>query len=391
MDVESDITEAGALVAAGRPQEALDRLLAVAARPETPVEQAVRARIDALVVALRMYDLRTAHDQLALLDAEGLAEPWRSRARLLDLVVRGLLGDGAAVDRLIAEVVRRLDGPVPASELRFIGEGLTLAIARSGRRDDLLEVVLRVEGMARDLGLVDLGTTLLVAEAAYRSRSDLAGGALVAERALRQATETDDWRNLPFALAQAANAHAGLGDAVALDEADQLERFAAPAALMVAGLARASFALTTGDSDRAYDLVLDLDTRFDNALSRVVSWHADLTELALARGHVDVAVRAATSVREVAEVSGIPWLTATADRCASLLESDLAAAEQLVDRAIARFDGGGYLISSSRTRLSWAQRLRALDDARWAEVTASAQRGFEAAGMAMWAARCVAP
>lgn len=383
--------EAEMLVGKGRPHEALALYLAAMDRPDATVEQVAAARIEAIVVALRMYDLRQAHGLLEGVDLDGLPEPARTRAGMLDLVVRSMRGEGAAMDRLLVDVGRRLDGPLPPDELRFIGEGLTLAIARTGRRDDLLDVVLRVAGMARDVGLVDLVTTLLVAEAAYRSRSDLAGGAHVAERAVRLATATNDWRNLPFALAQAANAHAGLGDAVALDDASTLEGFAAPAALMVAGFVRAMYASTIGDDDGAYRELLDLEERFADGQSWVVSWHADLVELALARGHIEVAERAAASVRDVADLSGMPWLVAAADRCGAMLTADVDEAARLVDRALAGFECGGYGISAARTRLAWARRLRAIDDDRWTEIAVAAREGFERAGMGSWAVRCAEP
>lgn len=388
MEVGAALTEAEELAARGRPHEALDLLLRVIDEPVATAPQVAAARVAAIVTALRMYELQLAHDLLVATEVQSLPEPWRTRARLLEQVVSGLLGDATATDRLVEEVGARLDGPLDASEMRFIAEGLTLAIARTGRRDDLLDVVLRVAGMARDLGIVDLVTALLVAEAAYRSRSDLAGGARVAERAVGLAREDRDHRNLPFALAQAANAHAGLGDAIALDEASELETFGAPAALMVAGLARASHALTTDDHDRAFRLLVELDGRFADARSRVVSWHADLTELAVERGEMEVARRAVDAARDVAELSGMPWLRATADRCAALLATEPREVECLSVRAIDTFEAGGYLISSSRTRLAWARRLRADGDPSWRAVARSAAEGFDRAGMGLWAARC---
>ncbi len=390
-EVDQLLGEAEALTGAGRHHEALRCLVAVVEHPEAPIEVSSSVRVRATVAAIRMYDLRTARDLID--DAEPLPLPPvdTERLRLLDLVVNGLIGDASATDRFVGEVGRLLDGPLPPDDLKFVVEGLTLAIARTGRRDDLLDVVLRAAGMAREADRNELVATLLVAEAAYRSRADLAGAAHAAHKAVQLATTNGDWANLPFALAQAANADAGLGDEAALSSADQLEKFGAPAAVLVAGHARAYLAYTVGDLASAYRQLRLLDDRFGDLETPPISWHADLIELALDNDDDAVAKDAFTHLQTIAALSDMPWVLAAVDRCAGLLQTDDGEAENLTREAVRQFRSGGYAITAARTELQWAKRQRRAEKADWRVTAESARLAFSRAGMTHWAARCENP
>ena len=373
------------LVAQGEFAAALELLTARAVDPGLGPEERGEARVDAAVMALRMYDLARVHDLVATAGHD-LPEPYAAQLALIDLVLRSLLGDAGAADDLVEAISARLAGPLPGSELRLVAEALALAVARAGRRDDLLEVVLRASGMAFDLGASDLVTALGVAEAAYRSRSDLVGAAFAARRSVRTADETGDRRNLPFALAQLANALAGLGGAEVLAVADRLAGFGAASAVATADFARGMYALTLGDEDAAFPVFADLERRHGADPAVGVSWHADLVALALRAGDPELAAAAAASVRSLAELSGMPWLQAAALRARGLLAPDAADGVAALVEARSMFVARGYLIAAARTSLDLADRLGPASPER-PEALARARDGFAGAGMTHWVRR----
>lgn len=379
------LDDAQRAIDAGRHGEALSALRTVALSTEFAAADRDRARIAAMQVAARMYDLAT---MVELRDLELAGSPPSERAVvLLGLVADALDGSPVAVRRLIAEVNARLDGHLPGEELRMIAESLALAIARSGHGDEFFDVLLRVAGMSRDLGEEGLVTSLLIAEAAYRSRSNLRGACLVAQRAVDMASAEDDLRNLPFALAQLTTARASLGEASFAQSADHLEAFGAAAAVLVADFARAMHALTVGVDDEAYERFRRIDARFSGDLTAPVSWHADLVDLALARGERDVAVHVAHSLGTAAAACSIPWLTAASARVGGALSADAATSARSFEVAVSAYEEHGYAIAAARTRLSHARWMRQHggDPRPMLDV---ARRLFDEAGMACWSQKC---
>lgn len=381
-DHSRTLDAAESLVDDGRGADAIVALAALSGDTSAPQEVRTRARVLGARTAARLYDLASMSAFV-----EGADEFHDPSLALLAVASRSLLGEADGTASLVAEATARLDGPLPAEEMRFVAETIALAIARTGHGDDLFEVMLRLSGAAHEAGLAGLVTSLLVAEAAHRSRADLAGARLTARRAVDLAERDDDLRNLPFALAQLATAEAGLGDEACFGSAERLAAFGAPAAVLVAEFARGLHAVTVGDDESALARFTLVHRRFDGDITAPVSWHGELVELAQRSGDLTLARRVSAGLRELTLLGPIPWLLASADRCEGILADDLRDGATRFAAAVDRFTLHGYAIAAGRTHLA-----RARASARWGvdptSSYSSARAAFTAAGMVHWARRC---
>ncbi|MGA0894939.1 MAG: hypothetical protein ACO3S5_09970, partial [Ilumatobacteraceae bacterium] len=343
-----------------------------------------RARIAGMQVAARMYDLATMVE-LRDLGPAGSAEHGRS-LRLLSLVADSMDGSVVAARSLLDEVNARLDGPLPEDEVRFIAESLALAIARSGLGTEFFDVLLRVSGMANDVGAPGLVCSLLIAEAAYRSRSNLESARVAAGRAVDLAVADGDLRSLPFALAQLATAQASLGEPEYSLHADRLAAFGAGPAVLVADFARAMYALTVGDDEMALRYFAGVHDRHCDDTTAPVSWHAELVELLADGGQFDRASAVVASLERLVGLCSIPWLDAALCRAQGVIASDATAAAASFSAGVVRYEERGYSIAAARTLYSharWLQRAGTPPD----EMLVAARVRFESAGMTRWAAR----
>lgn len=391
MPIETSVDHAALLDSALRHVEsgeygtALEELRAVCLARTVPAGLRDRARVAGMQVAARMYDLAT---MVSFRDAgPANSSEHESALSLLSLVADSMDGSPVAARALLDEVNSRLDGPLPVEEVRFVAESLALAIARSGLGTEFFDVLLRASGMANDAGAPGLVCSLLTAEAAYRSRSNLVAAQFAARRAVDLATADGDLRNLPFALAQLTTAEASLGEAVYEESARQLAAFGVPPAVLVADFAHAMFALTVGDDDTALDVFASLHERHRDDITAPVSWHADLVDLMVGRGDLVGAMSVADSLGRLVEQCSIPWLDAALHRARGATSTDRGVAVGCFDAAVDRYERHGYSIAAARachSRARWMQR----HGETAMSVLADTRMRFDAAGMSRWSDLC---
>jgi DNA-binding CsgD family transcriptional regulator len=350
--------------------------------PATPPELQTDCRRRAAIAAFRMYD---GPGVLKLAADYAITDP------ILDLVVAGsevISGHAGAIDRLLAGATGLLaDSPDP-ERVTALAEVVTLALARSGRAEDLGRLADQVNQLAVEIA-APVVPALLIAQAAHRSRSDLAGGVALIRQAVALAEEWDLAEHLPFALAIAAMCEASMDGPDAPEMIEGIRAYGIPVALAVADYAQALIHYGRGEYAPAREILAPLHERHPREKSFGFLWHADLVDIALRLGDRDLAERVGADLVEWVRMTESPWVAATSARATGLLASDRETASEFFRVAAESFEASGYLITAGRTRLDWAERLRRNRQRAAARTQVEIARAHLTAGGARrWVERC---
>jgi DNA-binding CsgD family transcriptional regulator len=323
---------------------------------------------------------------LAMSDAD---EGMRTRARFLHDAVRSLLGDPQGLEALTRSARRIVSERMDVESLRFYAETVPLLLARSGSQPELLQVTKALTAKAVELQVPTVTVALLVAEATYHSRSDAVGCLSSSSRALEMIDEWGLDEHRPFALGQAANAAAILGDENALTLADEMAAYEGITADALARIIRGAYHLTVGDYARVVEAFDGFHEEHRTTVSIGFYWHVDLAEAALRIGRDDLARSIHEDLNGLADAVGHPWMAAARDRIGGLVETNRDTATSLFERSTETFTAHGYGIAASRTRLAWAEHeRRGRRRAAARRHVTLARAGFERAGMRHWVDKC---
>jgi DNA-binding CsgD family transcriptional regulator len=361
------------------------------AQAEVPTDIARLSVRRAAMAAFRMYDtpavLRLTRGG-SNVDHES---PYVNDDPLLPVIDSGAAsigGEPGAVERLVNEVHKVLEISDDAETVAVLAEVATLALARTGRSNDLAAVSELVGDLANERSPRSV-PALMIARAAYRARSDLAGAVALARDAMSLAEEWDLDEHRPFALAIAAITEATMGGPSARELADAMRAYGVPVAVAVATYAEALMQYGQGAHDRAISLLMPLHERHPTERSFGFFWHHDLVDIALRVDARPVAEQVTRDLETVFGATKSPWVKAALMRCRGLLAEDRVEAEHWFTEAIDGFTNQGYLVTAGRVHLDLGERLRRQRQRSAARTHIEAARPLLVAGSARpWARRC---
>lgn len=371
--------------------EARDRWSTVADDPNADPALAMRCRRRAALAAFRMYDgpgVFSMTRAIPHLDPESTVIDDDPILGLIDCGAAAIAGRPGASGRLNALAADLVSGEPDAITVGLLAEVVALALARTGRNEELATFSERIDQLAAE-NAASVVPALLIARSAYRSRSDLLGGAALAREALGLAEEWQINEHRPFALAIAAVCEATAGLPTAAESSAGIRAYAIPVAVAVADYADALVHLGRGEYAEAAALLVPLHDAHPTDISIGFLWHQDLVEVALRLEDRSLAERVSADLQTMATRTDNPWVHAAVPRVAALLADDRADTDRLFAEAIELFERDGYLITGARARLDWAERLRRdrQRSAARAQIEAARQT-LTAAGARPWAERC---
>lgn len=349
-------------------------------------ERSAAAVVEQVLMSLRLHDVATAATCLAAMPP--CSDRLRTRAGILDAVLRCRTGAPGELGRVRDELARLRCSSADVDDLRFIVEAVTLALAGAGDDPVLRELA---DDLHRSVGDVvpSVVPSLLLARAAYCARSDLTGTATAARQAIELAEESGQHGLVSLALPWLANAQAGLGDPECPATCDAVAALGGDPAWVAARSAMGFHALTMQQPDIAFAALDELHRWSGGEVRSMILWHADLAESALAIGRRDCAGEQLAILEGLEAAGDWPWVRGVAHRVRGQMSTDNDDAIEELSIASRALHGGGFVIAGARTDLMLAERLRrARRRAQARTCTHRARHSFERAGMTVWIARC---
>lgn len=379
---ERDALSAEIAWIAGQVGPAREKWTEVIHNPATPPELQAECRRRAMIAAFRMYDGPGVLE---------LAANFATTDPIVELVMAGsevVSGRNGAIDRLLTGASTLMAGTPDPERVTALAEVVSLALARSGHTEELGLLADQVNQLAVEIA-APVVPALLIAQAAHRSRSDLAGGVALIRQAVTLAEEWDLAEHRPFALAIAAVCEASMDGPEAPEMIAGIRAYGIPVALAVADYAQALIHYGRGEYAAARELLVPLHDRHPREKSFGFLWHADLVDIALRLGDRDLAERVGADLVEWERMTESPWVAATSARAKGLLAIDRETAGEFFRVSAESFEASGYLITAGRTRLDWAERLRRDRQRAPARTQVEIARAHLTAGGARrWVERC---